>query len=60
MFEPRNYVVNKGVNEKTPLEKDVFSIWLAWQSDFRTYNWAKAVGDPELTVREVAHLISLI
>ena len=36
------------------------NILLAWESDFRTFNWSKAVGDPELTVREARYLISLI
>ena len=33
---------------------------LAWQADFRTYDWSKAIGDLETTKREIGHLLSLV
>jgi hypothetical protein len=35
-------------------------IVLAWQADFRTFDWSKAIGDPEIVKREVVYLLSLI
>ncbi len=37
-----------------------FLILLAWESAFRTYDWAKAVGDLETTNKEITHLLSLV
>lgn len=59
-FEPKISIDIQGLNEKTSEFSPVFSALLAWQSDFRTYNWAKAVGDPDLIIKEVNYLISLI
>jgi len=40
--------------------KCVFVKRLAWQADFRTLEWGKAVGDLETTKREIEHLLSLV
>lgn len=32
---------------------------LAWQSAFRTYDWAKALGDADLTIRQTEQLMNL-
>lgn len=32
---------------------------LAWQAEFRTFDWAKAVPDPEVAVRQIGGLLAL-
>jgi site-specific DNA recombinase len=59
-FEPKNYQVPQGLNEKTDEFSPVISTLLAWQSAFRTYNWSKAIGDLETTNKEITHLLSLV
>jgi site-specific DNA recombinase len=34
--------------------------WLAWQSAFRAFPWAEALGDPEMTIKHVNQLLSLV
>lgn len=34
--------------------------WLAWQDNFRTFDWIEAVGDLENTNKEISHLLSLV
>ena len=33
---------------------------LAWREAFRTYDWPQAIGDPELALQEIHHLLSLV
>lgn len=33
---------------------------LAWQSAFRTFDWGGAVGDPDLVLRQITELLSLV
>ena len=32
---------------------------LAWRKAFRMFDWQNAIGDPELTLREVKQLLSI-
>lgn len=56
-FEPPKEPVNKG---KTPAFADVHPIWLNYKDKFRTYDWSKAFPDPDLVIRDVQQLVSLI
>ncbi len=38
----------------------LFLIVLAWQDGFRTYDWGRAVGDLETTMKEIRHLMALV
>lgn len=33
---------------------------LAWQAEFRTYDWAKAFPDPDVAVRQIRELLALV
>lgn len=33
---------------------------LAWQAEFRTYNWAQAFPDPEMATRQISGLLALV
>ena len=43
-----------------PLLVGSVKLRLAWQSAFRTFDWAKAIGDLETTSKEIKYLMSLV
>jgi len=44
----------------TVLEFATTPNWLAWESAFRTYDWAKAFPDPEVATRQIRGLLALV
>lgn len=56
-FEPVESGLVKALTDEMML---VHPTLLAWQAAFRTFNWAQALGDPELTIREINSLIRLV
>jgi len=59
-FEPSKYVQFYCSNEKNKPSDLFFSMMLAWQAEFRTFDWGRAIGDLETMKREIGHLISLV
>ena len=56
-FEPRLCEATQGRND---VFEDVCPALLAWWDSFRTYNWPKAVGDIETTMKEINQLMALV
>ena len=56
-FEPPKEPVNKG---KTPAFADVNPIWLALLNDFRTFDWRKALPDPEVAIKQMNQSLALV
>ena len=38
----------------------LFFTLLAWQAEFRTFDWGRAIGDLETMKREIEHLLFLV
>jgi len=59
-IEPKKYHAITDLNEKTSEFSLAFSILLAWQDAFRTFDWITAVGDLETTTKEIKYLLALV
>jgi hypothetical protein len=41
-------------------ENSQHTIWLAWQSSFRTFDWLKELADPATIINQTRQLLALV
>ena len=56
-FEPKNFLTDKGLNEKTSNILPVFSTMLALADDFRTIDWVNEYPFPSIALEEIKSLL---
>ena len=59
-FEPKNYQVPQGLNEKTDAFSPVFSMLLAWRLVIRKMDWGKVFPYPTVSLQQIKYLLALI
>ena len=54
-FEPKN---NEAQKRQKGVPSPLHPALLAWQAEFRTFDWGKAIGDLDTVKKEIGHLLS--